>query len=71
MLKNNEVQVVEEVAEATAESGLTRNQKVAIGIGATVLTAGVAYGIFRLVKFIKARKAAKSSDESTREEAHE
>ena len=71
MLDNNEVQVVEEVAEATAKSGLTRNQKVAIGIGATVLTAGVAYGIFRLVKFIKARKAAKASDESTSEETHE
>lgn len=71
MLKNNEVQVVEEVAEATAESGLTRNQKVAIGVGATVLTAGLAYGIYRLVKFIKARKAAKASDESTPEEAHE
>lgn len=71
MLKNNEVQVVEEVVETTTESGLTRNQKVAIGIGATVLTAGVAYGIFRLVKFIKARKAVKSSDESTHEEAHE
>lgn len=70
MLKNNEVQVVEEVAKATVESGLTRKQKVAIGIGATVLTAGVAYGIYRLVGFVKARKAAKASDESTPEESH-
>lgn len=71
MLENNEVQVVDQVAEATIESGLTRNQKVAIGIGATVLTAGVAYGIFRLVKFVKARKAAKASDGSNPEVAHE
>lgn len=71
MLKNNEVQVVEEVAEAAVESGLTRNQKVAIGIGVTVLTAGVAYGIYRLVNFVKARKAAKAAVESTPEETHE
>lgn len=71
MLENNEVQVVEEVAEAAVTSGLTRNQKVAFGITATVLTAGVAYGIYRLVKFVKARKAAKASEESTPEELHE
>lgn len=71
MLENNEVQVVEEVAEAAATSGLTRNQKVAFGIAATVLTGGIAYGIYRLVKFVKARKAAKASEESTPEESHE
>lgn len=71
MLENNEVQVVEEVAEAAVTSGLTRNQKVAFGIAATVLTGGIAYGIYRLVKFVKARKAAKTSEESTPEELHE
>lgn len=71
MLKNNEVQVVEEVAEATVKSGLTRNQKVAVGIGATVLTGGIAYGLYRLVRFVKARKAAKASDGSTHEDSHE
>ena len=71
MLENNEVQAVENVAEAAVTSGLTRNQKVAFGIAATVLTAGVAYGIYRLVKFVKARKAAKASEESTPEELHE
>lgn len=71
MLENNEVQVVEEVAEAAVASGLTRNQKVAFGIAATVLTGGIAYGIYRLVKFVKARKAAKASEESTPEELHE
>lgn len=71
MLENNEVQVVEEVAEAAVTSGLTRNQKVAFGIAATVLTGGIAYGIYRLVKFVKARKAAKASEESTPEELHE
>lgn len=71
MLENNEVQVVEEVAEAAVTSGLTRNQKVAFGIAATVLTGGIAYGIYRLVKFVKARKADKASEESTPEELHE
>lgn len=74
MLENNEVQVVEEVAEAATASGLTRNQKVAFGVAATVLTCGVAYGIYRLVKFVKSRKAekaAKASEESTPEELHE
>lgn len=71
MLENNEVQVVEEVAEAAVTSGLTRNQKVAFGIAATVLTGGIAYGIYRLVKFVKAKKAAKASEESTPEELHE
>ena len=71
MLENNEVQAVENVAEAAVTSGLTRNQKVAFGIAATVLTGGIAYGIYRLVKFVKARKAAKASEESTPEESHE
>lgn len=71
MLENNEVQVVEEVAEAAVASGLTRNQKVAFGVAATVLTGGVAYGIYRLVKFVKARKAAKACEVSTSEELHE
>ena len=74
MLENNEVQAVENVAEAAVASGLTRNQKVAFGIAATVLTCGVAYGIYRLVKFAKARKAekaAKACEVSTPEELHE
>ena len=71
MLKNNEVQVVENGAEAVVAAGLTRNQKVAFGVVATVLTAGVAYGIYRLAKFVKARKAAKACEVSTPEELHE
>ena len=71
MLENNEVQVMENAAEAAVASGLTKNQKVAFGIAATVLTAGVAYGIYRLVKFVKTRKAAKACEVSTPEELHE
>lgn len=71
MLENNEVQAVENVAEAAVASGLTRNQKVAFCVAATVLTGGVAYGIYRLVKFAKARKAAKACEVSTPEELHE
>lgn len=71
MLENNEVQVVENGAEAVVAAGLTKNQKVAFVVTATVLTAGVAYGIYRLVKFVKTRKAAKASEESTTEELHE
>lgn len=71
MLENNEVQAVENVAEAAVTSGFTRNQKVALGVVATVLTAGVAYGIYRLVKFVKAKKAAKACEVSTPEELHE
>ena len=71
MLGNNEVQVVENGAEAVVAAGLTRNQKVAFVVSATVLTGGVAYGIYRLVKFVKTRKAAKVSEESVTEELHE
>lgn len=71
MLGNNEVQVVENGAEAVVAAGLTRNQKVAFGVAAAVLTGGVAYGIYRLVKFVKTRKAAKVSEESVTEELHE
>lgn len=71
MLKNNEVQVVENGAEAAVASGLTKNQKVAFGVTVTVLTAGVAYAIYRLVKFAKTRKAAKACEVSTPEELHE
>ena len=71
MLENNEVQAVENVAESAVTSGLTRNQKVAFGVAATVLTCGIAYGIYRLAKFVKAKKAAKSCEVSTPEELHE
>ena len=71
MLENNEVQAVENVAEAAVTSGLTRNQKVAFGVAATVLTCGIAYGIYRLVKFVKTRKSAKACEVSTTEELHE
>ena len=71
MLANNEVQAVANVAEAAVTSGLTRNQKVAFGVAATVLTCGIAYGIYRLVKFVKAKKAAKACEGSTPEELHE
>lgn len=68
---NNEIEVMENVAEKAAQTGLTRNQKVGIIVGATVLTGGVAYGVYRLVKFLKARKAAASSEASKPEEVHE
>lgn len=66
-MENNEVQVVGEATELATRSGLTRNQKVGIIAGATVLTAGAAYGIYRLVKFIKARKVAKLGEVSEAE----
>lgn len=56
-LHMDEVQNIGEVAAAT---GLSRNQKVGIIVGATVLTAGAAYGVYRLVKWLKARKASKA-----------
>ena len=71
MLENNEVQVMENGAEAVVAAGLTKNQKVAFVVTASVLTAGVAYGIYRLVKFVKTKKAAKVSEESATEELHE
>lgn len=61
-LKTNEIQAVEGVAEATARSGLTRNQKVGIIIAASVLSAGVAYGVYRLVKFLQARHSANANE---------
>lgn len=56
---SKELQVAEAVTETAVTTGLTRNQKVGIIVGASVLTAGAAYGIYRLVKFIRAKKAAK------------
>lgn len=50
-MENNEVQVIK---------GLTKNQKIGIIVGATVLTAGIAYGVYCLVKFVKVKKAAKT-----------
>ena len=68
---NNEIEVMENVAETAARTGLTRNQKVSVIVGATVLTGGLAYLGYRLYKGIKARKAAKASEHSEQEEVHE
>lgn len=65
----NEVQVMEDVAEASVHTGLTNGQKVGIIVGASVLTAGLGYGIYRLVKFIKAKRTAKANSETS--EQHE
>lgn len=69
-MENNEVQVAEEATELATRSGLTRNQKIGIILGATVLTAGIAYGVYRLVKFVKVKKAAKVG-EASETEVHE
>lgn len=61
MSKTNEIEVVENVAETAAQSGLTRNQKVGIIVGATVLTGGLAYLGYRLFKHLKARRAANAN----------
>lgn len=63
-MENKNVQVVEEATEVLAEeaaTGLTTNQKVGLVVLGTALTAGAAYGIYRLVRFIKARRAAKKA----------
>lgn len=69
----NEIEVMENVAETAAHTGLTRNQKVGIIVGATVVTGGLAYLGYRLYKGIKARKAAKpkATKRSKQEEVHE
>lgn len=69
----NEIEVMENVAETAAHTGLTRNQKVGIIVGATVLTGGLAYLGYRLFKGVKARKAAKpkANKRSKQEEVHE
>lgn len=65
---DNEIQVMETANEAVVRSGLSRNQKIAIIAGATVATVGVAYGVYRLVKFLKAKRAAKRAEQT--EEVH-
>lgn len=67
----NEIKVMENVAETAARTGLTRNQKVGIIVGATIVTGGLAYLGYRLYKGIKARKAAKVSARFEQEEVHE
>ena len=69
---NEELQTIEAANEVATVSGLTRNQKVGIVVGSVVLTAGIGYGVYRLVKFLKAKKAAKSAEaETSSEEVHE
>lgn len=65
---DNEIQVVETANEAVVRSGLSRNQKLAIIAGATVVTAGIAYGTYRLIKFLRAKRAAKKAEQA--EEVH-
>lgn len=59
MTKENQVQEV-------ARQGLTRGGKVAIISAASVLTLGVAYGIVRLVKHVKAKRASEQGDSSSK-----
>ena len=76
MLKN-EVQATETVVEeAVAAAGLSRNAKIGIAVGAALLTGGLSYGVYRLVKFVRSRKAAKAAspeqpEPEVVEEAHE
>lgn len=63
-MNENEIKVVEEVAEGAAQHGLTNGQKVGVIAAATVLTGGLAYGVYRLVKHVKAKKAAKAQTET-------
>ena len=61
-LKNDPVvEETTEVLATEAATGLSRNQKIGLVVLAFALTAGVAYGGYRLVKFIGARRAAKKA----------
>lgn len=64
-----EIQTMEDVADVAVRQGLTRGQKVGIIVAGALVTAGIGYGIYRLVGFLKARKAAKAHPEV--EEVHE
>ena len=69
MTSTNEVQVMEDVAVEAAKTGLTNGQKVGLIVAATVLSGGVAYGVIRLVKHFKNRKANQSANNPT--ESHD
>ena len=65
---NEEIKVIEAIneegaVEAVIEEVVASNgfpwKKVAMGLGLTGLTAGLAYGVYKGVKFIKTKKAAK------------
>lgn len=63
-MEKKNVEVVEEATEVLAEeaaTGLTTNQKVGLAIAGVALTAGIAYGVYRLVRFIRAKRAAKKA----------
>lgn len=60
-MDQNDVQVVETATEAVSASGLTGTQKAGIIVGGVILTLGAGYGIYRLVRFLKAKKAAKKA----------
>lgn len=55
----NEVQVL----ETSTTAGMSNGAKVGLVIAASVLTAGVAYGVIRLIRSRKAKKAAVTTEE--------
>lgn len=64
------VETTTEAAVAQAATGTTGGKKSALVIGATVVfTLGVGYGVYRLVKYIsakrKAKKAAAEAEQAT------
>lgn len=62
----NEVKVAEGAVEASTKSGLSRGKKVGIVVCASLLTVGAIYGIVRLTRHFKARKAAQEGDSATK-----
>lgn len=55
----------ENLAVEVSKSGLTNGQKAGIIVGATLVTFGAVYGVYRLVKFIKAKRTAEAKNSQT------
>lgn len=54
------------VPEVVAPHNLSKGGKVAVGIVGIALTAGLGYGLFRLIKHGRAKRAAKKASEPTK-----
>lgn len=61
----------ENLAVEVSKSALTNGQKAGIIVGATLVTLGAAYGVYRLVKFIKAKRTVKANDYQTEDLSNE
>ena len=61
-MEQAQVETASEVVEEAVKPALSNKKKVGLAVLGAAVIGGVVYGVIRIVKAAKARKAAKSSD---------